>query len=100
MSLVEPMIPAAEHSGRPRHVNMREVLNAIFYVLSTGRQRRTLPNAAQKYGALLLSNAISRYARPVAERGCPSFRALRPNRRRFHPPRNDIIVSLSSLARP
>ena len=53
MSLVEPMIPAAEHSGRPRHVNMREVLNAIFYVLSTGRQRRTLPNAAQKYGALL-----------------------------------------------
>ena len=42
-ALVEPMIPPAEHGGRPRHVNIREVLNAIFYVLSTGCQWRALP---------------------------------------------------------
>jgi transposase len=37
-ALVEPMIPPAKHGGRPRDVNVREVLNAIFYVLSTGCQ--------------------------------------------------------------
>src|SRR5208337_4599954 len=34
-AVVEPMIPPAKRGGRPRDVNVREVLNAIFYVLST-----------------------------------------------------------------
>ena len=42
-TLVEPMIPPARHGGRPRNVNVREVLNAIFYVLSTGCQWKALP---------------------------------------------------------
>ena len=42
-ALVEPMIPPARHGGRPRDVNVREVLNAIFYVLSTGCQWKALP---------------------------------------------------------
>ena len=29
-ALVEPMIPPARRGGRPRDVNVREVLNAIF----------------------------------------------------------------------
>ena len=37
-ALVEPLIPPAKRGGRPRDVNVREVLNAIFYVLSTGCQ--------------------------------------------------------------
>jgi len=37
------MIPAAEHGDRPRNVNIREVLNTIFYVLSTDCQWRALP---------------------------------------------------------
>ena len=41
--LVEPMIPPAKHGGRPRDVNVREVLNAICYVLSTGCQWQALP---------------------------------------------------------
>jgi transposase len=41
--LVEPMIPPAKHGGRHREVNVREVLNAIFYVLSTGCQWQALP---------------------------------------------------------
>jgi len=36
--LLEPMIPPAKRGGWPRDVNVREVLNAIFYVLSTGCQ--------------------------------------------------------------
>src|SRR5438128_10768310 len=42
-SLIAPMIPPARHGGRPRDVNVREVLNAIFYVLSTGCQWQALP---------------------------------------------------------
>ena len=37
-ALVEPMIPPARRGGRPRDVNVREVLNAVFYVLATGCQ--------------------------------------------------------------
>jgi transposase len=42
-ALVEPMIPPAKRGGRRRTVNVREVLNAIFYVLSTGCQWQALP---------------------------------------------------------
>jgi transposase len=41
--LIEPMIPPAKCGGRRREVNVREVLNAIFYVLSTGCQWQALP---------------------------------------------------------
>jgi transposase len=42
-ALVAPLIPPAKRGGRPRTVNLREVLNAIFYVLSTGCQWAALP---------------------------------------------------------
>jgi transposase len=42
-ALIEPMIPPAKHGGRRRAVNVREVLNGIFYVLSTGCQWNALP---------------------------------------------------------
>jgi transposase len=42
-ALVEPLIPPAKRGGRQRTVNIREVLNGIFYVLMTGCQWRALP---------------------------------------------------------
>ncbi len=42
-ALIEPLIPPARRGGRPRRVDMREVCNAIFYVLSTGCQWQALP---------------------------------------------------------
>lgn len=42
-ALVEPLIPPAKHGGRKRTVDVREVVNGIFYVLSTGCQWRALP---------------------------------------------------------
>jgi transposase len=42
-ALIEPAIPPAKHGRRRREVNVREVLNAIFYVLSTGCQWQALP---------------------------------------------------------
>jgi transposase len=42
-ALVEPMIPPARRGGRKRSIDIREVLNAIFYVLWTGCQWNALP---------------------------------------------------------
>ncbi len=42
-ALIEPLIPPAKHGGRKRTVDVREVLNGIFYVLSTGCQWTALP---------------------------------------------------------
>src|ERR1041384_7043947 len=42
-AMVEPLIPPARQGGRKRSVNVREVLNGIFYVLWTGCQWKALP---------------------------------------------------------
>jgi transposase len=42
-ALVEPMIPPAKRGGGKRTADMREVVNAVMYVLSTGCQWRALP---------------------------------------------------------
>ena len=42
-AIAAPMIPPAKHGGRRRSVNVREVLNGIFYVLWTGCQWKALP---------------------------------------------------------
>ena len=42
-ALVEPMIPPTKRGGRKRSVDVREVLNGIFYILSTGCQWNALP---------------------------------------------------------
>ena len=52
-TLVAAAIPPAKRGGRRREVNVREVLNAIFYVLSTGcqngrRGRRTCRRRARR----------------------------------------------------
>jgi putative transposase len=42
-ALIEPMLPAAKGGGRRRTTSLREVLNAILYLLRTGCQWRMLP---------------------------------------------------------
>ena len=41
---IEPMIPPAKRGGRPRVVDMREVVNAILYVARGGCAWRLLPH--------------------------------------------------------
>ena len=43
-AIVEPLIPACKHGGRPREVDMREVLNTILYLNRTGCQWDLLPH--------------------------------------------------------
>ena len=42
--LMAPYIPDVESGGRPRAADMRDVLNAIFYVLKSGIQWDMLPH--------------------------------------------------------
>lgn len=42
-ALVEPLIPPAKRGGGKRTVNIREVVNGLMYVLSTGCQWRAIP---------------------------------------------------------
>jgi len=43
-AIVEPLIPPAKHGGRPREVDMREVLNTLFYLDRSGCQWDMLPH--------------------------------------------------------
>lgn len=42
-ALIAPLIPPAKRGGRRREVDVREVMNGVFYVLETGCQWRALP---------------------------------------------------------
>src|SRR5215217_5088101 len=42
--LLEPLVPAAKPGGRPRSADMREVIDAILYVLRNGIVWRALPH--------------------------------------------------------
>ena len=42
--LIEPLIPPPKRQGRPRTVNLREIVNGIFYVLKTGCPWDMRPN--------------------------------------------------------
>jgi putative transposase len=43
-AILEPLIPPAKPGGRPRSVDMRLILNGIFYVLRSGCAWRLLPH--------------------------------------------------------
>lgn len=42
--LIEPLIPAARPGGRPRSIDMREVVNTILYIARSGCQWDMLPH--------------------------------------------------------
>ena len=48
-AFLAPLIPAAKAGGRRRSTDMREVVNAVFYVLRGGCQWRLLPKDFPPY---------------------------------------------------
>ena len=42
--IIEPLLPPAKRRGRERTTDLREVVNAILYILSEGCQWRGLPH--------------------------------------------------------
>jgi putative transposase len=43
-AILEPLVPAHKHGGRPRTVDMREIINTILYLNRTGCQWDMLPH--------------------------------------------------------
>ena len=48
-AILEPYIPLAKPGGRPRRVDIREIVNAIFYILRGGCSWRLLPHDFPKW---------------------------------------------------
>jgi transposase len=42
-ALIKPLIPPAKRGGNRRHVDEREIVDGLMYILSTGCQWRALP---------------------------------------------------------
>jgi transposase len=47
--LVEPLLPGAVRTGRPRKTALREVINALRYLMRSGCEWRMLPNDFPPY---------------------------------------------------
>ena len=72
-ALIEPLIPPAKRGGNKRAVNVREVVNGLMYVLSTGCQWRAIPKdlAAAEHGIRLLRPLeLGRHARDASTTHC------------------------------
>jgi putative transposase len=50
--LLEPLLPPPKPGGRKRTQSLRDVLNAIFYLTSTGCAWRSLPHDFPKYNTV------------------------------------------------
>jgi transposase len=79
--LVAPLIPPAKRGGNRRHVNLREVVNGLMYILSTGCQWRAIPKdlppRSTVFGYFARSSSTRR-----ARVGPPRRRCAGPRRRR------------------
>jgi putative transposase len=51
-ALLEPLLPAAKPGGRPRSADLREVVDAILYLLRTGCAWRMLPHDFPPWGTV------------------------------------------------
>jgi putative transposase len=51
-ALLAPLLPAPKPGGRPRTVDLREVVNAMFYVLRTGCPWRHLPHDLPRWSTV------------------------------------------------
>jgi transposase len=51
-ALIEPHLPAPSKRGRPREVDLRDVMEAILYMASTGCQWRALPKEFPPYSTV------------------------------------------------
>ncbi len=62
--LIEPYMPPAKAVGRPRTTDLREVVNAILYVLRAGCPWRMMPKDfrhARRYSATSMPGGTTRH---------------------------------------
>ena len=51
--IIEPLLPQSRE-GKPRNINIREVINAINYLLKSGCSWRLLPHDFPKWQLVLI----------------------------------------------
>ena len=51
-ALIAPLLPPAKPGGRPRTTQLREVINAVFYLTRTGCSWRMLPHEFPPWGTV------------------------------------------------
>ena len=56
--LIEPLLPPAKRGGRQRSTDLREVLNAILYLIRTGCPWDMLPKESREEHGLRLFQAL------------------------------------------
>ena len=89
-ALVEPLIAPAKRGGNRRHVVVREVVNGLMYILSTGCQWRAIAKDRRRARR---STIISTYGAGTARSIASTTRFMRsaakpPRARRARPPRS------------
>ena len=99
--LVSPLIPPAKRGGRPRKVDIREVLNGMFYVLSTGCQWEAMPKdlppkSTEIFDLWEWDGTLERihhtlYVACASERGARPARRPRSSTARAPKPRKKIL---------
>ena len=74
---IEPHLPAPKGLGRPRTHDLREILNAIFYLLKSGCQWRMLPHEFPRWPTVYhyfrrwrMDGTWERVNRSLLENGC------------------------------
>ncbi len=58
-SLLEALLPPAKLGGRPRSVDLRQVINAILYVLVGGCPWSYLPHDYPKYKTVYSGDGVT-----------------------------------------
>jgi transposase len=97
-ALVAPLIPPAKRGGRRREVDVREVLNAIFYVLSTGCQWAALPKDLPPKSTAHMYFALWQWDGTLERIHHALYVAVRENEGREISPSAAIIDSQSAKA--
>ena len=97
-AIIEPLLPAAKPGGRPRSADLREVVNAILYLLRTGCAWRMLPHDFPPWGTVWAyfrrwrdDGTLERLHDALRDAGPPGRRARAPPERRVpgQPDRQD-----------
>jgi len=103
---VEPVIPPAKRGGRPRARARREVLNAIFYLLSTGCQWQALlkdlpPRITARFYFMLRDWGLGRHAGQnarAAQKVAPRSTGVAPSRPRVTSVTGSVSASRKASA--
>lgn len=63
--IIKSLLPKAQHIGRPREVDLREIVNGIFYVLHEGCTWRGLPHDLPHSGQFLVEGIDKKAIEPL-----------------------------------